>query len=499
MKLNDLCVFNNIVIQCHDNPDPDSLASGYGLYKFFTSKGKQVKYIYSGRFKAQKSNITLMLDKLEIPVEYVSELSFQPELLITVDCQYSAGNVKRFEANNIAIIDHHQVEITGYPLSEIRSNYGSCSTIVWQMLQEEGFDVNSDILLSTALFYGLFTDTNQFTEIYNPMDKDMRDLLHYDKSVITLLRNSNLSLSELEIAGIALIRYLYNEANRFAVIKSQPCDPNILGLISDLVLQVSGIDNCIVYNELSDIIKLSVRSCIKEVRASELAQFLTQGIGSGGGHVEKAGGYISKQLFEEKHGDTHYDEYFLERMRNYYQSFEVIYSKTYELDTAEMKQYRKKKLPLGFVKPAEIIQCGLPITVRTLEGDLDIAVSEDIYIMIGIDGEVYPIKKEKFNKSYVVYDSPFSLQTTYQPSIINRADSSIIKLIEHAKSCMPTGESIVYAKPISIDTKVFTSWDESKYMLGKPGDMLAARIEDMHDIYIIASDIFGRTYEEVYK
>ena len=28
MKLRDLLVFNNITIQCHDNPDADAIASG---------------------------------------------------------------------------------------------------------------------------------------------------------------------------------------------------------------------------------------------------------------------------------------------------------------------------------------------------------------------------------------------------------------------------------------------------------------------------------------
>lgn len=497
MKLKDLYMYQEIVIQCHDNPDPDSLASAFALFTYFEAKGKHVRIIYGGKLHIQKSNISIMIETFNIPVEHVTQLSSEPELLITVDCQYGAGNVQKFFAKNVAIIDHHQIEIDNIPLSEIRSNYGSCSTLVWQLLQEDGFDINSNIVVSTALYYGLFTDTNQLSEISHPIDKDMRDLLHYDKSTILLLKNSNLSLSELEIAGIALIRYLYNEAKRFAVIKAQPCDPNILGLISDLVLQVDGIDNCVVYNEQLDKLKLSVRSCIKEVRASELVQFLTQGIGSGGGHIEKAGGYISKHLFEEKYKNTHYDEFFLERLRSYYESYTVIYAKTYEIDTSDMKLYAKRSLPLGYVKLSEIMQPGLPVTVRTLEGDLDILVSEDIYIMIGIDGEVYPIMKSKFETSYNTIDGEFILQAQYQPSIIDRVSGRIIGLIKHAKSCVSTGESIIYARPLNLNTKVFTAWDDSKYMYGKSGDILAVRSEDMHDIYIIERSIFERTYLEV--
>lgn len=61
--------------------------------------------------------------------------------------------------------------------------------------------------------------------------------------------------------------------------------------ISDLVLQVSEIDVCVVFNVLDFSIKFSVRSCVKETKASHLAQVISKGIGSGGGHLTKAGGF----------------------------------------------------------------------------------------------------------------------------------------------------------------------------------------------------------------
>ena len=56
MKLNDLLKFNDIVIQCHDNPDADALASGYALYWYLTKKGKSPRFIYRGYNEIKKSN-----------------------------------------------------------------------------------------------------------------------------------------------------------------------------------------------------------------------------------------------------------------------------------------------------------------------------------------------------------------------------------------------------------------------------------------------------------
>ena len=499
MKLQELDQYRELVIQCHDNPDADALASGWALYCYFEEQKKSVRLIYSGKLKIQKSNLVLMVERLAIPVEYVgpgSELGLDDKkgLLITVDCQYGAGNVTKLQAPTTAIIDHHQIEITDVLLREIRSGYGSCSTVVWSMMKEAGFSFAGKKQLGTALYYGLFTDTNQFSELHNPVDMDMRDDVECYHNLISLFKNSNLSLKELEIAGIALIRYILNEEHHYAIIKAQPCDPNVLGLISDLVLQVDAILTCVVYNELENGFKLSIRSCNREARANEVAAFLTKDIGSGGGHIEKAGGFISKKRYMEHYPTLHSEAFFSERLNEYFDHTEIIYAKDYMIDITEMKRYQKKKLPLGFVKIGEVMQAGTPITIRTLEGDIDISVDENFYIMIGVKGEVYPIKKEKFEKSYEEMKGKFELEAEYVPTVRNRITGQTESILDFARSCVPTGETQIYARELDRITKVFSAWDEEKYMLGNPGDFIAARCDDLHNIYIVERDIFYKTY-----
>lgn len=80
--------------------------------------------------KITKSNIILLLDSMNIPAENVTELDYVPELLLTVDCQYGEGNVQKFDAENIAMIDHHNTGRLSDDMSEIRSHLVSCCTIV---------------------------------------------------------------------------------------------------------------------------------------------------------------------------------------------------------------------------------------------------------------------------------------------------------------------------------------------------------------------------------
>lgn len=510
MKLTELHDYESITIQCHDNPDADTIASGFALYSYFVSLGKRVQLVYAGRNQIHKSNLQLMVEKLNIPIIYIGDIKAYseqeaagktPGLLITVDCQYGAGNVTCLPAEDVAIIDHHQIEITDVVKREINPHLGSCSTLVWNMLREAGYQIK-DKKLGTALYYGLYTDTNQFAEIYNPLDMDMREDVPCEKTLITLFRNSNLSLQEMEIAGVAMIRYIYNDDYRYAIIRSQPCDPNILGLISDFLIQVAEVDSCVVYNEMKDGYKFSVRSCIKEVQANELAAFLADGVGSGGGHREKAGGFISKTLYENAYPTLHSEAFFSQRLNNYFDYCQIIYAGDYVVDLFEMQSYVKKQVPLGYVEATRALPVGTPITIRTLEGDVDMTVEPDLIIMIGIKGEVYPNRRSKFEKSYIVTEKPYCSEeiharcsTLYEPTVHNRETGEVMQLADYAKVCIASGGTHIHAKELTERVKVFTAWDPEKYMLGDVGDYLAVRCDDLNDIYVVERDIFYKTYD----
>lgn len=512
MKLTELIHYNSVTIQCHDNPDADAIASGFALHQYFTSLGKQVRLVYAGRSQIHKSNLLLMVEKLDIPIIYIGDIKAYsqqeptgktPGLLITVDCQYGAGNVTCLPAEDVAIIDHHQVEITDVEKREINPHLGSCSTLVWNMLREAGYQIE-DSRLGTALYYGLYTDTNQFAEIYNPLDMDMREAVPCEKTLITQFRNSNLSLQEMEIAGVAMIRYIYNDDYRYAIIKSKPCDPNILGLISDFLIQVAEVDSCVVYNDLKDGYKFSVRSCIKEVQANELAAFLADGVGSGGGHREKAGGFISMTLYENAFPTLHSEAFFSRRLNDYFDYCQIIYADEYEIDLSDMQTYVKKQVPLGYVEATDVLPTGTPITIRTLEGDVDMTVDPDLIIMIGVKGEVYPNRREKFEKSYIITDQAYGKDkmhahgsTLYAPTIHNRENGEVMQLADYAKVCIASGGTHIHARELTGRVKVFTAWDKEKYMLGGEGDYLAVRCDDLHDIYVVERDIFYQTYDKV--
>jgi nanoRNase/pAp phosphatase (c-di-AMP/oligoRNAs hydrolase) len=88
--LSTLLNYDNIVIQCHNNPDADTIASGFAVYSYLKSHGKNARMIYSGNAEITKANLLEMVDSLSIPIKYVRpksgelRIAFAQETIIVV-------------------------------------------------------------------------------------------------------------------------------------------------------------------------------------------------------------------------------------------------------------------------------------------------------------------------------------------------------------------------------------------------------------------------------
>jgi phosphoglycolate phosphatase len=489
MNLSSLSKYKSIFIQCPDIPDADSIGSAYALQQFFKSQGAECKIIHGGKAKITKPNLIMFMAELGAEIENVSELFQEPELLLTVNCQYGTGNAQKFACKNFAVIDHHFSEIKEGENTEISPAFAGCSTIVWDMMRKENFDFSQNSKLRDALYYGLFSATNGLSELRHPLDRDLADI-NIDKALIKKLNDAALTIKELRIVAATLdsSRRIENQKinKRVALFKAEDfCTQDVLAFTCDVARKVDILDACIVYCLMGDYIRIAVRSSVREIMASEFAEFICAGIGNGGGNIEMANGFFKAD-----------EDYFIQKVRDYLDNYEFIYAGKSPVDFASMKRYRKKAIPIGFAKIEDMFKDGWPVTVRTLEGDIDLRASKDVYVMIGIVGEVYPILREKFEKNYEILDAPYNLKTEYSPEIINKITGEKLSLLAHAHTCLPKGEKIVRAVPVDKPTKVFSYWDTEKYFSAKPGDFLAANENDLQDCYVVNKQIFFDSYEE---
>ena len=483
----------DIVIQCHNAPDADTIGAGYALKRCFETLGKQARLVYAGNQRISKPNLLMFIDAVGIGIEYVKGLSRSPDLLITVDCQYGSSNVDKLPCKKSMSIDHHKPEIPEDENTLIRPELSSCSTVVWDLLLDNGFAAEKDEKLCTALYFGLLCDSNDLTEMRHPMDRDLADAPH-DAGLIKKLRNSAFTIEELNIMSRALQGV--NMLGKVGLFKSEACDPNLLGFASDIAMKVERVDCCIMYCPMDLGLKLSVRSSSREIMANEIAAFICAGVGGGGGGIEKAGGMlIAKAVAAISRRDC--EAFLKQRVIEYITYYEHVYAGDNRVDFKAMKRYRKLAKPVGFARSAHVFPKSTKITIRTLEGDIDTAVNDNVYLMIGIEGEAYPILSNKFEKGYTEMDLPYEAFTTYNPVIINRETGEKRQIADFARVCVPKGTKVVRAAKLTKPTKVFSNWDKERYFVGMPGDFIVADDGDLSDCHIIQRDIFYSSYEEM--
>jgi phosphoglycolate phosphatase len=359
------------------------------------------------------------------------------------------------------------------------------------MLRESGYDFNENKSLATALYYGLYTDSNGMSEISHPADRDLRDFAVYDKELIMQLTNSVLTLSELKIAAEALNNVVNDDVYHFAVTCAEECDPNILGYINDLILQVDTVDVSIVCCFISGGVKISVRSCISDIKAQELAKYITDTIGSGGGQNQKAGGFISLLSAPGINSENIFS-FITGRVKKYYRSFDVIRSEDFSADPVMMDVYVKKPQLLGYVVSTDIFEPGTLFRVRSLEADFEVTAADDLYILVDRYGSAYPSEREKFEKTYEPCSEEFTIMSDYKPHAISY-DMHSRKLV--FSCCRTRNGSRVYAYCLTRNTKLYTGWSKQSYTSGKAGDYLVMRMDDTKDMYIIGKERFGEIYQ----
>ena len=149
------------------------------------------------------------------------------------------------------------------------------------------------------------------------------------------------------------------------------------------------------------------------------------------------------------------------------------------------------------MKLTEFLPDGALCRLRTLEGDVQFCVTDELYIMIGLQGEAYPIERRVFETKYKDRDVKYDVALDYAPTLKLVETEEIFDLTKYIKSCVSKDRSRIYAKCLTKPAKVFTKWDYDKYMLGNVGDYLCYLENDEHDIYVAKGEVFDATYKIV--
>ena len=242
----------------------------------------------------------------------------------------------------------------------------------------------------------------------------------------------------------------------------------------------------------------------EQIRALEFLDALFADYGMLRGDAVYAEGEMSQVILDvsmTEQGTTDLLSYFMEQTDAYFSKTAVIYADKEAAREEQIRQlpiYCKKQVPWAVVETLDIAKPGEKICIKTLENDtgLIIHADADLLIMIGCLGEVYEITRQKFENSYEKSDEQldiFSQLLDFIPAVELPRTGEYKTIDELAYLCVPKPGGI-YAKQLQIRTKVFGK-GRGDYFIGKAGDYLAIRLDDLQDMYIIRREVFERTYE----
>lgn len=289
-----LCQGHKIYIQTHNFPDPDAIASAFGLQKLLEHYGVSSELCYDGRIDKLSASKMLGVFRISMqPYEKLCSKLQEEDYIVCVDSQKHSGNTTDFIGDEVACVDHHPTFIPiEYRYQDIRIT-GSCSTLIAEYYKESGYEPDRDT--ATALLYGLKMDTLQFTRGVTDLDIQMfRFLFNYcDAEKLSDLERNNMEFNDLKAYGAAIEGIELYDKVGFSYIPFS-CPDALIAIISDFILALIEVEVAVVFSSREDGIKFSVRSEDPKIHAGNLIHDVLEGIGSGGGHAAMAGGLIQK-------------------------------------------------------------------------------------------------------------------------------------------------------------------------------------------------------------
>ncbi|MBN2246570.1 MAG: DHH family phosphoesterase [Candidatus Aminicenantes bacterium] len=283
-----------VSIIVHNNPDPDALASSLALDRLLKLKGhKRVRIFYDGIVGRAENKA--LIRNLKIPLSKTKNMVTRKDRqLILVDCQPYTGNVTLPEGiTPVAVIDHHPLsrKTATIPYKDVRPDYGASSTIIYEYYISLNIPVPKDV--ATALFYAIFSETQNLGREGSPADKNAYLSLLPQVSFAQLSKIQFPAISKEFISHLseALLNTFFYK-NLSGVILDQLPYPDFVAEMADFLLRIRNITWSICIGSYENLIYISLRTSNIDANASRIIKKVIPRYGTAGGHDMIAGARI---------------------------------------------------------------------------------------------------------------------------------------------------------------------------------------------------------------
>ena len=296
-----------LYIQMHRPPDPDCLASAAVLSDMLAGEGLEPVIVYTGLIRKPETmelidNLGINLVRLDM--ESHRGLVKPGDQIIAVDCQKENSNIAHLPGDYIACIDHHpELAAKEYLYSDIRPEFGSCSSMIYEYARDYGYAVNPG--QAALMIYGIRIDTDDLNRKKYMADIDIFCEL-YKLANLEILSNIGRNSIRPEDISTTIMAYANltiknNVAYSFA---GDDKAKETLAELADKLISLADVAFVIVYSKCFNGYNFSVRSQVETMPAGKIVQNAFSKVnGDGGGHMAMAGGLIPKVTFMDLIGE----------------------------------------------------------------------------------------------------------------------------------------------------------------------------------------------------
>ncbi len=290
---------DRVLILTHHDPDPDAIASGLAL-RTLLRRTKQTAIIGTMQPVSRPENLR-MLKLLEIGVDTVTADqfgSFEKIALVDVQPHYFGDALRHVDL----VVDHHP-ETSGWTamFKDIRSDYGSTSTILTEHLQAVDLDISERT--ATAMLYAIKSDTLFFNRQANRADLDAFSFLYplADASLIRKMEGAEITRERLDYVIKAWQQGRMVE-HVFCAFLGEPPRDDFIPYVADFYLQLEDVQWTVVSGVVNDQMVVSVRNLGYSRNAGDFVRRWFNDIGSAGGHRTMARAVVPLEAFQTKFG-----------------------------------------------------------------------------------------------------------------------------------------------------------------------------------------------------
>ena len=291
-----------IAILVQPDPDPDGIASAYGLRTLLGRKRTTAPIVSFG--EVQRPENQALCEAVGIDVKVIAPDEIKDyDGLVLVDVQPNVfGDDLSARLSQVDLVIDHHPERSGYEavIRDIRTSYGATSSIVTEYLRATNSELNAK--LATALLYGIKSDTQYLGRETSRRDMQSFAFLHacHSPALLRRIERPALPLSGLRALGRALAGAEVRDGIHILVLGRVRED--VIPQVADMALQAQGAEWAIAVGIVGRDIVFSVRNVGYVRAAGEVVRAVVEGLGVGGGHRSMAKGIIPLKAFREVYG-----------------------------------------------------------------------------------------------------------------------------------------------------------------------------------------------------